>query len=558
MQQTSDLRKKKAPWPAYAPWLLGYAGVLAMAAGLVYFWRVVFLLPPELPAVPFTLAVMGLFSLLYAAFFLITRLKSEDLCLRAALLVFMTGLLFVFATAPLQAPDENKHYLRAVAISQGHFNYDYTIAYPNDVDLLVEYFSPPQARAMNHHVVYGGGELAFSALSGYRQALAENRPATEKAAAPEMFLLIPFLHQAFLMALARLFGFSALGLLYAGRIANLALYTWICYRAFKIGPQFRTVLFAMALLPISLFMGASCSYDGLVLALCYLLAAYAGKEHFTQKDLGIFVLALSIATYIKPNNFLLAGMLLLLPAARFGLRRRAWQYALGSSAIALAFWWLLGKLDGSVLRIGWPPLARGSGDAADTLGQMKFILSHPTGFAARALLSFYEADGFLFDLGRFGWMDLVIPLVGGFSVIALLLAAVLGARQDNSLQHTKAPGFALIAFLYSAAILAGMYVTDTDLFSIRITGQQPRYFLPAFALIFMCLLLFFSKALRPRIDGSKHLALLVKNQKILLYCCVLLALTTGILLLQNYYIGQWIPKSEGGWKLVNLFGWVQK
>ena len=57
----------------------------------------------------------------------------------------------------------------------------------------------------------------------------------------------------------------------------------------------------------------------------------------------------------------------------------------------------------------------------------------------------------------------------------------------------------LAGLLYSAVVLAGMYITYTDVGSIRITGAQPRYFLPAFVLLFLLFSMLLGRLLRPRL-----------------------------------------------------------
>jgi hypothetical protein len=101
-----------------------------------------------------------------------------------------------------------------------------------------------------------------------------------------------------------------------------------------------------------------------------------------------------------------------------------------------------------------------------------------------------------------------------------------------------------------------MYVTDTDLGSIRITGQQPRYFLPAFLLLFMVPSILLGRVQRPRLPaGGDGAATAARMDGLALCIAAAVALTGAVLLFQSYYVGQWIPESEGGWKLVNLLGW---
>ena len=75
------------------------------------------------------------------------------------------------------------------------------------------------------------------------------------------------------MALARLFGFGALGCLYGGRLMNLLVYTLLCYAALRSAKKCRPAFLAVMLLPMSLYMGASLSYDAVLLACYYLMLA---------------------------------------------------------------------------------------------------------------------------------------------------------------------------------------------------------------------------------------------------------------------------------------------
>ncbi|NLW79411.1 MAG: DUF2142 domain-containing protein [Ruminococcaceae bacterium] len=548
MQETAVKKPKKLP--GWAGWLIGYVATLAAAAGLVYYWRVVFSPLPGEAALPMTLAALGVATLLYLALYGVSRLKGDKLCLRGAALVFVLGLVFCFASAPLQAPDEDKHYLRAYAISEGHFDYDGAQQYPGDVDLLIEYFP----NAMNHKMVNNQLGMPTAAVARYQQAVADGETAATKAAAPLMFSLLPFLPQALLMAIARLFGFSALGLMYAGRIANLIIYTLICYATFKNCDKYRGVFFAVALLPISLFMAASCSYDGIMLPCCFLMLSFFCKRELHTRDLVVFGLALLLASYIKINNIVLVAVLLLIPKSRWKTRINPRWATLVMAVAGVAVWYLLGQvLDGQVLLHGYPAnLPRGSGGEADPTGQIAFIFSNIPAFIARMLLNVYENAGYLFNLGTFGWTDLTISLVSGLSVLGLATASALGIQQREDTRTGAAVGLGLGALLYSAAVLVGMYVLDSDLYSIRITGPQPRYFLPAFLMLFMLGSILLGRAVRPRLRPQSTLS---RTESITLWVVAGIALLAGILLFQNYFIGQWLPKADGGWKMVNLFGW---
>lgn len=95
---------------------------------------------------------------------------------------------------------------------------------------------------------------------------------------PVSFLILPFLPGAVGMALARLVGLGALGCLYGGRLGNLLAYTALCWLALRQTRRCRPVLLGVMLLPLSLFMGASLSYDATLLACYYLMIALLLRE----------------------------------------------------------------------------------------------------------------------------------------------------------------------------------------------------------------------------------------------------------------------------------------
>ncbi len=538
--------KKRLRLPPVARWLLGYAGVLLFAVGLVYYWRVAFLLE-GLPALPLTAAVAGVFSLLYLALFLLCRLLRHKLCLKAALCVFLLGLLFCFANAPLQAPDETGYFLRSYSISTGKFDFDYNRGYPRDVNLLLQNFPG----MLNHSVKYEGAPLPVSALAEYKAALQSGQQAESPQREPVAFMVLQFLPQALGMATARLLGFSALGQMYAARLANLILYSVLCYFTFRNCDKYRGVFFAFALLPLSLFMGASLSYDSVLLALYYLQLSYFCKAEIFTRDVVAFGVAALFATLLKPTSVVLVALLLLIPPARWKSRLRPWPAVGVLLAAGLLAYFAMGQLNGLFVH-GYPAvLPRGMGAEADPAGQIRFALSHLPAFVARAALTVYENAAYLFRLGEFGWMDLSIPLAGGLSVLSLSAASALGIQQKEDTKYTAVIALFLMALLYAGSVLAAMYFFETDLYSIRIVGVQPRYLLPAFLLLFMLASILLGKAVRPRL-GTVQAA--QRTEEITLWIAAAVAAASVLMLFQCNFIGQWLPKSAGGYELVNLFG----
>ncbi len=537
---------KRRRLPPLAGWLLGFLGVWLLAAGLVYYWRVAFLLT-GLPAWPLTLGVGAVFSVLYLGLFLLCRLCRGNISLKAALCVFLLGLLYCFANAPLQAPDESEYFLRSYTISEGKFDFVYDRGYPNDVALLRQYFPG----MLNHKLQYEGFPLPAASMAAYQQDVESGAEAAALPREPIVFMVLPFLPQALGMAAARGLGFAALGQLYAARLVSLALYSMLCYFTFRNCQKYRGVFFAFALLPLSLFMGASLSYDSLLLGLYYLMLSYFCKAEVRSRDLVVFALAAALACLLKPTSVVLVAVLLLIPKARWKSRWNPWLCAGLFLAAGLAAYFAVGAFSGQFVQ-GYPAvLPRGMGEEANPAGQIAFMLTNPFAFVSRLLLSLYENAGYLFRLGDFGWADLSIPLAGGLSVLSLSAASALGIQQKEDSKYTTVIALLLMALLYGGAVLAGLYVAETDLYSIRVVGVQPRYLLPAFLLLFMLASILLGKAVRPRLDSE---AAALRTETITLWIACAVAFVAVLFLFQSNFIGQWLPKSSGGYALVNLFG----
>ena len=120
-------------------WLLGWLALCAGTVGFVYYWRVFYYLEGRIDALTLNAAALGLVSLAWLAVYgMVHWCKSLEG--RAAVCMFLCGVLFCFANPPLQTPDEQNHYLRSYSLSMGWLDFDHDRTYPQDVAKLVESF----------------------------------------------------------------------------------------------------------------------------------------------------------------------------------------------------------------------------------------------------------------------------------------------------------------------------------------------------------------------------------------------------------------------------------
>ena len=453
----------------------------------------------------------------------------------------------------MQAPDESTHFLRANAISMGRFDFDYDRPYPADANALIEAFPGSYVNAnttfwLEHDEagqLMGGGSSANYAIKQFADgtrtgiadgfaryaALCESGDAPG-VAEPQMFQVLPYLPQALCMAAARLLGFGALGQLYAGRLANLAVYTALCWLALKNCRRYQTVFLAVMLLPLSLFIAASANYDAVVLGCYYLAASYYCKDEITDRDIAVFAAAFLLMNAIKPYiNLLWLALPLILPKKAWKSRFRKWQVAAVLLVVAVLAVTRLVDWYGTALRYDYPPVERYLGDTVNQVEQLKFVLANLPRTFMVFVGSLYERGLFLGELGTFGAMDLSIPVVQLFSVLALCLGAALAVHEKSSLTPKSAVGLLGLAVFYVFGVMAAQYITYTPVGLPHVAGVQARYLLPAFLMLFVLAAALLSHVLAPaRAGGSRA-------EGLALSACGAVAAISVVLLFQHYFVG---------------------
>ncbi len=549
-QQTA--KKSHKPVPVW--WVLGWLAVQGCTVGIVYYWRVFYSFD-RLPALPLTLAACGITTALTLLVWLGTRfIKAYEA--RAALCILVCGVLFCFADPPFQTPDETLHYLRSYSISQGHFDFDYQRTYPQDVARLLEAFpgawvtahtsqgmghdvnGQPAAYSTRGHALKQKGEdgRVESIADSFSQYFAADRQDTKLPPVhePIAVMVLPFLPQAAGMALARLLGLGALGCLYGARLANLAVYTLLCWLALKNCRRYQPVFLAVMLLPLSLFMAASVSYDAALLGFYYLVASYYCKDEITDRDVGIFLFAFVMMNSAKPYlNLLWLALPLILPRRAWKTRWKKWQVFTAGLVLALGMTFFV-TWYGNAFRFHYPDTAfdRMLGESVvDQMGQLRFVLSNPLRYLAVMVGTLYENGLFLGQLGTFGWLDLPIPLLDLFSPAVLVFAAALSVHEKSSLRPAPALGLGGLSVVYIAGAVTAMYITYTPVGMVRVIGLQARYFLPVFLMLLVLLAALLSHVLEPRLKNAQ------KPLNVGLGTSGVFAVLGAVLLAQHYFIG---------------------
>lgn len=565
LAKTIDKLKKlpRAFW-----WLAGLAAAGGLGVVLAYYWRVFYYLDARgVSPLAVTGGVCGFLAVLYLLASAAVRwVKSFDA--RAALCILLCSVLFAFANPPLQTPDEHSHYLRAYAVSMGRLDFDAARGYPESVDRLVAAFPGAWVAAHTSSGVRSDGSDegtadllvpsqqhsgVWSPAAGYEsfssdgyalKQYGENGAVTgiadgfaryfsgaqaPKVTEPLILSALQYLPAALFMALARLFGLQALGCLYAGRLANAAVYSLLCWLALKNCKRYKPVFLATMLLPLSLYLAGSLNYDAILLGCYYFAASYYCRDEITDRSLVGYAVVFWLMNIIKPwINLLWLALPLVLPASAWKARLKKWQLAVACVLPAL----LLTRLVtwyGGAFAYNYGEIGRMLPDV-NQMDQLKFVLSNPLRYVAVMLGTLYENGLFLGQLGVFSALDLSIELLNLLSPCMLLFGAALSVHERSSLRALPAAGLGGLGVVYAAGAMTAMYITYTPVGMVRIIGLQARYFLPVFLMAAVLLAALLSHVLEPRPSGRKPL-------NVALGSFAVCGIVGAVLLFQHYFVG---------------------
>lgn len=391
----------------------------------------------------------------------------------------LSGLAFAVVTPPFQVPDEPTHFYRAYALSEGE---PWAQGEGEELGAAL----PASLEELGTDLL---GDLPFrpgrtiapeKILRALRVPLEEERRAFIDYRTSAQFTLVPYLPQAAGIAIARGLGAPALGLLYAARLANLLVATALIAAGLRRLPSYSWLLTLLALTPMALFLRASVSADALSTALAFLLAgtvarlAWGKEEPGGWREVAVATACAAALCLSKPVYLPLAGLVVLIPAARLPGGRRAPALALVALITAAAF--LLALATASAVDVPVRP-----GSPVDRDRQIQDSLTDPVRVAGILTNDYLrQGDRYVAQIvGQLGWLDtnLPRPLLWGY-VIALALLALCDSRREVDVKPWQRAPLGLIVLATVALVSASQYAAWTPYGADFVEGIQGRYFIP--------------------------------------------------------------------------------
>lgn len=432
------------------------------------------------------------------------------------------GIMYLLVLPPLSAPDEVSHYITSYQLANrmmGRDNHQDGIrVYIREQDRFIEDLEdvlepdgsgyreekggkPSAEKGEQKQAVILGQELTEETYRIIHERGLGGTGETGRALSyqiPVRTTPLAYVPQALGLIVGQLLGLGGLGLLYMGRLFNLLFFTVIGCLTIRRAPFGKEVFFGAALLPMTLHLAASFSYDVFLIALCgYFTAicldlAYKAEKVLWQ-DVLLLALIMGVMGPCKMVYGVVAGLCLLIPVRKFGgWSRWAWSAAavLGAFIVAMALVnsrTLVIYTDDSVGYTGYVDWAQAPGY---TFGQL--VRSPLLVFKLCYNTLMWQGEQLYTGMigGALGNMDSVLNTPYGVILGLTAILLILALRKPGETIHMNMRGRAwiwLLGCLCLGALMFSMLLAWTPVDSNVIRGMQGRYMLPLLPVLLLTL-----------------------------------------------------------------------
>lgn len=466
--------------------------VIGIGAVLVVPWIMVWF--ARYPSKRFLLvacAVLALVAVLYACYNRLRTARVRELPLILSLIVL--GALFITCFTPGTVPDEGSHFWSSYGLANMFLGQPVDTAArtlaARSCDVALKFDDTLQLTA-NAYAKVG---MHFSWLDAGSEIVSFGAPKVSlDYAANVVWFKAP---SALAIVAARLLGLGAYPLFYLGRIVNYLVFAALAYVAVRITPVGKAGFRAVILLPMTLHVAASYSYDAEVIGCSLLACAVAirliyAPDRCSKRELVALPVVLVLLAPCKLVYSLLSLMVLAVPAAHFPSKRAAWGYRV--AVLALTALSVLAVRASALFAVTGVEPSTGTldvrGDEWGTFYALTDLICDPVG--ALMLLSKTMVDQGSFYLvtllgGSLTWFQQNLEAPAYLVLAMFIILAVSWVRpaseKQSPLRHRAL--FAVIVALGFFAVLLSMCVGWTFTTEDVIQGVQGRYFIPFLPLV---------------------------------------------------------------------------
>ena len=431
--------------------------------------------------------------------------------------VICLGLFYMMILPPFSAPDEPRHFVSAYRLSNQIMGKQ---------AVADEAFLSSASDKEKEYIARGGNVLvreqdgreepyASVGRDSYALMLRElftkdaGSGTTVRFEAPVNTTPVVYLPQALGISFARVLHLGYIPLIYMGRLFNLLAFAGMAWLAVRIMPFKKEMFMAVSLLPMTLHLAASLSYDTSLIGLSLLFFAWCFYLAYEKKQIGIrdtVILGL-LLVLLEPCKIVylpLAGICLLIPASKFGEKKRYWiSVAAVIGVMALAIFLINNVVLSAWIQDTENIISWEGGSAGYTIQD---ILKEPY----QAFLIYYETLVTQLDYyqatmlgGYLGNLDpnLTVPYFCLYLLWGILIVSSVRRVGDHTpFKPGQKVWIAVLTLLSFCLVLTSMLLGWTPKGFTYIAGIQGRYFLPILPLI---LLMIYGDNLTIKRDYSK-------------------------------------------------------
>lgn len=426
------------------------------------------------------------------------------------------GILYLSVLSPLCAPDESSHYISAYKLSNqmmgknpthedGHVlirsrdlfledlmgvDDQYKMGEKVEPVILGHLLDESTYRIIHENGLFGGTDKE-GALDYDGQPVEGGKGWNGESTAlsnliPVNTTPLAYVPQALGITFGRLISMSGIGLMFMGRLFNLLFYVLVVWLAMKRMPFGKEVMFGTAMLPMTLHLTGSMSYDVMILALsfyftaCCLDLAYA-KDRVRTVDVLVMAVIMAVLGPCKMVYAVLMGLCLLIPVRKFG----GWgKWFLAAALVAGAFALSMLAVNSRTIAVyatqteSYVPWAEEAGYS------LTYLIHNPV----KLVKIFYNTALFQAEhyhmtmIGAYlGNIDEILNVP--YLAVALLTMCLIGLSlrkpgENLPFRMGARVWIWVLCLGCGAAVCLSMLIAWTPMSSAVIAGVQGRYFLP--------------------------------------------------------------------------------
>ena len=455
------------------------------------------------------------------------------------------GIIYIFLLPPFAGIDEDHHFARIIALSQGKLL---------DAAILPKYFVAyvdKQGKIILDFFYFGKSNLLFGFNNIYQSITAtHDSMGSEKLYEYNRAVVyspIPYISAIPTAFIAIKLSLHPIIVLYLIRISIFAASTFIIYYAIKITPLLKWHFLFLALLQTSVLVRSTASADPLTISYIFIFIAFILKKVTSDKFISlkdsVIIFVISCAICLSKTAYILVPILFfVIPNRLFLSRLQHIKLALILVLVPIligGFWFLFSS--GAYHAIptiemnNKYSIAYSRNTGTNEYEQIFFILNNPIYFIKVILHSIFSTLSLIKLSVQFVEVNgngQSAPLNAIYVIISLLIVPLfvlflpIRALENHSNLESRNKLICLSIYITSFILLCAMfYIANTEVGSQNIEGLQGRYFMPTLPL--------FCLAISRIIDSEKSYNLIISAMILF----VISLLSNSVFYLLEFYYG---------------------